>query len=516
MRKHVARYGWLFNGAYCRRFTLLLTLFLASSGVTEEHWQWGERHTRNMITEETGLPLHFDLETGENILWTAPLGAGAYSSPIAAAGRVFIGTNNAEPRDPRHQGDRGIMLCLDQKDGSLLWQLVVPRTGGDDYLDWPGIGLCSPPTIEGDQVYMVTNRGQVVCLDLHGLENGNTGPFTDEALVMTPSGETPIEPVAPDADIIWLFDMREEILLYTHDSIFVSTLLDGDYLYLNTSNGVDNTHLRVGNPDAPTLIVLNKNTGRLVAKDDENMGPLIFHAAWAPPSLGVVKGERLIFFGGPDGVCYAFKALAGPSPDTVQSLERVWRFDCDPEGPKEDQFRYSKNIKEGPSQIVGMPVFYKDRVYVTAGGDVWWGKRQSWLKCIDATQTGDITKTAEKWSYSIPRQSTSTPAILSGLVFVTDDAGNVHCVDAETGEGYWTHRLGRSIWGSALGAEDRIYVGARDGSFAIFAADKTKNILFETRFPDEINGTPAAENGVLFVNTLTRLYAIGDPKGNGV
>lgn len=463
-----------------------------------------------MITTENTLPVYFNLETGEHILWSASLGGGAYSSPVAAAGRVFIGTNNAEPRDPRHQGDRGILLCLDQKDGSLRWQLVAPRIGGDDYLDWPGVGICSPPTVEGNRVYAVTNRGQVVCLDLHGLENGNTGPFLDEGRVMVPPGDLPMDPQPPDADIIWLFDMRAEVGLYPHDSIYISILLDGDYLYLNTSNGVDNTHLRVGNPEAPSLIVLDKNTGRLLARDDEHLGPRIFHAVWAPPALGVVGSERLIFFGGPDGVCYAFKALSAPPPDIVQRLKRVWRFDCDPEGPKGDQFQFSREIREGPSQIVGMPVFYKDRVYVTAGGDVWWGKRQSWLKCIDATQQGDITATAERWSYSIPRQSTATPAILNGLVFVTDDAGHVHCVDAETGEGYWTHRLGRSIWGSALGAGDRIYVGARDGAFAIIAADKTKNVLFETRFPDEINGTPAADNGLLFVNTLTRLYAISD------
>lgn len=474
-----------------------------------EHWQWGERYSRNMITDEKGLPVHFDLESGENILWSVPLGGGAYGSPLAAAGRIFVGANNSEPRDPRRQGDRGVVLCLDQEDGSMRWQLVIPRIGGDQYLDWPAIGICSPPTVEGDRVYTVTNRAQVVCLDLNGFENGNTGPFMEEGRVMAPPEEPPMEAGPSDADIVWLFDMRAEVGQYPHDSPFVSILLDGDYLYLNTSNGVDNTHLRVGNPEAPSLIVLNKHTGQLVAKDGEGLGPRIFHAVWAPPSLGVVGDKRLIFFGGPEGVCYAFKALSAPSPDTVQTLERVWRFDCDPDGPKEDHFSYSTNIHEGPSQIVGMPVVFKDRVYVVAGGDVWWGKRQSWLKCIDATQTGDITTAAEKWSYPIARQNTSTPAILNGLVFVTDDAGYVHCLDAETGEAYWTHRLGRSIWGSALGATDRIYVGARNGAFAIMAADKTKNILFETRFPDEITSTPAAANGVLFVNTLSRLYAIG-------
>ena len=325
---------------------------------------------------------------------------------------------------------------------------------------------------------------------------------------MTPLDKPPLEPVPPDADVIWRFDMRAEVGMYPHDSPFTAILLDGDCLYVNTGNGVDNTHVKVGNPEAPCLIALDKRTGRLLAKDNEHIGPRIFHATWAPSSLGVVKNQRLVFFGGPDGVCYAFKALPTRLPETTQTLERVWRFDCDPDAPKEDVHRYSNNTREGPSQIMAMPVFHKNRIYVTAGGDIWWGKRRAWLKCIDATQTGDITDTAEIWSYEIARQVSSTPAILNGLVFVTDDAGHVHCVDAETGEGYWKYRMGRSIWGSALGAEGRIYVAARCGTFAIIAAEKELDVLFTTRFPDEITGTPTAANGVLYISTLRHLYAI--------
>ncbi len=354
----------------------------------------------------------------------------------------------------------------------------------------------------------MTNRSEVVCLDLKGLNDGNDGPFTDEGRFMSPPDAPPLEPTPPDADILWVFDLREELGVYPHDAPFSSILLDGEYLYLNTGNGVDNSHVRVGNPEAPSLIVLDKHSGRLVARDNEGIGPRIFHATWAPPSLGVVDGRRLVFFGGADGVCYAFNALPPGLPEGVQTLEGVWRFDCDPTAPKENVHEYSRNTREGPSQIVGMPVFYKNRVYVTAGGDVWWGKRQSWLKCIDARQTGDVTESAARWSYEIARQSTATPAILNGLVFVTDDAGHVHCVDAETGECHWTHQVGRSIWGSTLGAEGRIYVGARHGEFAIMAAEKDKEVLFSTRFPDEITGTPTAANGVLYVATLSRLYAI--------
>lgn len=490
-------------------YVVVVMMLMGVGAFTADQPQWGEYHSRNMVSAEKTLPVAFDLASGKTILWEASLGSGTYGSPIIAQGRVFIGTNNADPRDPRHQGDRGVLLCLDEKDGSLQWQLVVPRIGGDDYLDWPGVGLCSPPTVEGERVYTVTNRGEVVCLDLKGLENGNDGPFLQEGRHSVPADMPELVAAPPDADIIWLFDMRQEIGMYPHDAAHSSILIDGRYLYLNTGNGVDNTHLKIGNPNAPSLIVLDKATGTLIATDREDMGSRIFHAVWAPPSLGEVGGRRLIFFGGPEGVVYAFQALAQDARvNTPSTLEKIWFFDCDPNAPKENYFAYSKNLREGPSQIVCMPVFYKNRVYVVAGGDIWWGKRQSWIKCIDASQSGEVTQTAEMWSYPIPRQCSSTPCIINGLLFVGDDAGNLHCVDAETGEGLWTHHVGRSIWGSVLGADGKVYIGARNGAFAILQAAREKQVLFETRFPDEINGTPTAANGVLYVATLSRLYAI--------
>ncbi|MHC4363702.1 MAG: hypothetical protein ACYSTZ_12810 [Planctomycetota bacterium] len=58
-------------------------------------------------------------------------------------------------------------------------------------------------------------------------------------------------------------------------------------------------------------------------------------------------------------------------------------------------------------------MFHANRVYVTVGGDIWWGKNQAWLKCIDATKTGDITTYGEVWSYSLERHSCSTPSIFT-------------------------------------------------------------------------------------------------------
>jgi len=499
-----------------RKFILLhlivalhLSSSLSCSSQGQDRPQWGEYHTRNMVSTEVDLPATFDPITGHNIKWSASLGSDGYATPVISGGKVLIGANNADPRDPRHEGDRGILLCLNESDGSLCWQLVVPRIEGVPYNDWPKISICSPPTVEGNRVYVLTNRAQVLCLDLNGQEDGNDGAFQGENWFMAPSGQLSYEVTLKDADIIWSYDMRLQLGMCTHDSPQASILIDGSYLYLNTNNGVDKNHNATACPDAPSLIVLEKHTGSLVAKDNENFGPRIFHGGWSSPALGEINGKKLLFFGGPDGIVYAFEALSeGLPPGQIHLLKKVWQFDCDPDAPKENIQEYKRNLKVSPSGIMGMPVFYKNRIYVTVGGDYWWGKREAWLKCIDASKTGDITKTGEIWSSALERHSFATPAISEGLVYVTDGGKNLHCIDAENGNSYWTHELKMDMWGSAFVADKKVYVGSKGRDFWILNEGKEKEVLHSVQLDSPIHSTSVAANGVLYIATMKRLYAI--------
>ncbi len=478
--------------------------------------QWGARHSRNMVSAETGLPDGFDPATGKNVKWSAALGTECYSTPVVASGRVLIGTNNNQPRDPRHDGDRGVLMCFHETDGSLAWQLVVPKLKEDIYLDWPGAGMCSPATVEGDRVYTVTNRDEVVCLDLHGLANGNDGPFRDEGRHMAPQDRPPMQPGPLDADIIWVLDLRTAAGVRPHDSAHCSILLDGPYLYVNTSNGLNSRHTAVDKPKAPSLVVVDKATGRLVAREREGISQRIFHSTWSSPALGEVGGRRLVFFGGGDGVVYAFDALAAmkdpssrdPQPGRVGSLRTVWRFDCDPAAPKQNIHSYIRNRRESPSNIKSMPVFHDGRVYVTVGGDIWWGKNEAWLKCIDASQKGDVTQSGLLWSYPLERHCCSTPSVHDGLVYVADCGGKVHCVDARTGRPYWVHDAGRDMWASTLVADEKVYIGTRGGQFWVLATGKQKRVLSSIRLDDAVISTPVAAGGTLYVGTMKRLYAL--------
>lgn len=482
--------------------------------------QWGTAWERNLVSEERGLPETFDPKTSANVKWTARLGTETHATPLVAGGRIYIGTNNGEPRDPKHKGDRGVLMCLDERTGELVWQLVVPKRVEDIYHDWPNSGICSPPTIEGDRVYVVNNRAEVMCLDVRGMANGNDGPFRDEGAHMTvkdasgkiPAGEPKLEPGPKDADVLWLFDMTSQAGIWAHDGVHSTALIDGDYLYINTSTGVDGTHKAIQTPDAPSLIVLDKKTGKLIARDREEIAPNIFHSTWSAPSMAKVNGKRLLFFAAGNGMIYAFEPLApGAAADAVDgplTLKRVWRFDFDPTAPKENVHKYNSNRRESPSNFFGMPVFQDGRIYIAGGGDIWWGKNQAWLKCIDVTGA----EPALVWEYALERHVLATPAVYEGMVFIADIGRTFHSVDAKTGQALWTQELQGEAWASPYVADGKVYLGTRGRHFYVFAAAREKKVLSTIPLPSAVSATTTAANGVLYVATMTHLYAISPNK----
>jgi outer membrane protein assembly factor BamB len=491
----------------------VVALLLPARGADQP--QWGQAWSRNMVSNERGLPDSFDPQSGRNILWSAELGTETHATPVVAGGRVYIGTNNGHPRDPAQQGDRGVLMCFDEKTGGFLWQLVFPKRVEDIYFDWPESGIASPVTVEGGRVYFVNNRGEVLCLEV---ENGAEASKVNEPR----SSRQP--------RIIWRFDLTTGAGIWSHDAAHSSILIHGDYLYLNSGTGVDNTHRRIRTPDAPSLVVLDKRSGRFVARENEHIAPNIFHSTWSAPSLASVGGRPLLFFAAGNGIVYAFHTLtngvmANWSDGAMASngssqqdstpplhppvfLQKVWQFDFDPAAPKTNVHRYNSNRHEGPSNFYGMPVFHNNRLYVAGGGDIWWGKNEAWLKCLDATGAGDITTNGLVWSYALQKHVLSTPAIYRGLVFIADCGPKFHCVDADTGKPYWTHDLQGEAWASPLAADGKVYLGTRSGTFYIFAAGKVKKVLSTIDLGRPISSTAVAANGVLFVTTMTHLYAV--------
>ncbi len=503
----------------CNNIKLLLLISITLSGLTVQgdDWpQWGRDATRNMISSEKAISHDFnvgkfkdqsndvDLSTTKNVKWVAPLGSEAYGNVTVAQGKVFVGTNNDTPRDPKHVGDRGVLLCLDEKTGELLWQLVVPKLKSDDDLDMDYLGICSSPTVDGDKVYVVTNRCEVVCLDINGQKNGNDGPFKDEGVYMADQGQPPLTIGQTDADILWRYDMRAELQVYPHNITSSAVLVFDDRIYATTSNGKDGMHKTIPSPHAPCLIVLDKNTGKLLGVESSGISQRMMHCNWSSPAFAVIDVTPMIVFGAGDGFCYGFDPIPVKSANNHYVLKERWRFDCVPEEYKAKDY----NSPDGPSEIISTPVVANNYVYAAIGQDPEKGDGVGRLSCIDLSKTGDISKTGVVWSYKEITRSLSTPSITDGLLFMADYAGFVHCLNAKTGDVHWVHDTASHIWGSTIVVDGKVYVGNEDGYLTVLKADKEKSVINEIDMGAPVYSSPVVANGVLYISTQTHLYAI--------
>ncbi len=456
-----------------------------------------------MVSTERGLPTVVDPRSETNLQWKVDIGTETHGTPIIAKGRVYIGTNNGEPHDPKLKADSGVLLCLNERDGHLLWQLVSPKRELDQFYDWPRTGLCSPPTVEGNIVYVVDNRGEVLALDTLGLADGNDGAFKDEGRRMTPLDLPALQPGALDADILWQFNLTTEAGIWSHDGAHSSILIDGRFLYLNSGTGVDSTHRLIRTPDAPSLVVLDKKTGRFIARERESIAPNIFHCTWASPTLAEIGGRRLLLFGAGNGVLYAFKPLSQNLPEgPLQTLEKVWSVALDPEAPNERVHRYTSNKREGPVNIYAMPVVVDGLIYVASGGDLFWGKNEASVQAIDGN--GKLV-----WKTPVRNHVIGTPAVKEGLLYIADCGREMHCLDAATGAVAWSDDIQGEAWASPMVADGKVYLGTRSGDFYVWSAGREKKLLHSVKFPAPISGTVSIANGRLYVATMSTLYSFG-------
>jgi len=495
--------------------------------------QWGGTNNRNMVSPEKALPATFERDVekarqkkARNVKWVARLGSHAYGNPTVAAGRVFVGTNaQTLSDDPRFDYSKGGLLkCFDEDTGELLWQLAIPERHNlpaNTHLGHQYLGVCSSPTVDGQRLYVVTGADDVLCLDVNGLANGNDGPFKDEAQFMAGEGKKPVQLIETDGDIVWRFSMIDELGVIPHDTASCSPLVVGDVLYVGTSNGVDKPHVKVLAPKAPSLVVLDKNTGRLVATDGQGISERLWHAQWASPSAGEVGGRMLVFFGGGDGICYAFEAVT-EVPSKPVHLKKVWSYDCNPpeyrfldgkpipyyRGDKRRSSSPNKNDGKylGPSQIIATPVFHEGRVYVAIGQDPAHGRGIGLLHCIDASKEGDITRTGVVWRYADIDRSMATVAVADGLVYLVDVAGRLHCVDARTGKRVWVHETNTETWGGPLLADGKLYFGTKR-DFYIMAAGREPRLLSKIRMSAPVCSTTVAANGTVYIASNRYLWA---------
>src|SRR6266481_1057293 len=403
---------------------------------------WGGTPDRNMVSSMKGIPTTWDVKTKKNVKWVVELGSQSYGNPVVAGGMVFVGTNNENTKDPAVKGDKGVLMAFRESDGEFLWQDVSDKLPSGRANDWPFQGVCSSPLVEGDRLYYVTNRCEVVCLDAKG--DGNGGP-----------------------KVIWKFDMMEEVGSQPHNMSNSSPVSYGDLVYVSTANGQDESHVHIPSPRAPSMIAVNKKTGKL-AWEVNNVGERILHGQWSSPSVGKIGDVVQVVMGEGDGWVRGYEALTG---------KKLWEFDLN---PKDSVWPKTRN------EVISTPVIWENKVFIANGQDPEHGEGVGHLYAIDAAKRGDITQSGRLWHYDKIRRSISTGAIYNGLLFYSDFSGFLHCLDVNTGKPYWVHDLLAAVWGSPMVINGKVYLGDEDGDIVVLEAAKQKKLVAEMNMGSSI------------------------------
>lgn len=503
----------------------------------EEGWtQFGGSPLRNHATD-ADLPEAFDLATKKNVRWTAKLGSMTVGSPVVAGGKVLVGTNNDSGRIARFPKatDLACLQCFDLATGKFLWQYSSEKLPSGRVHDWPQIGLCSTPCVLGDRVWLVTNRCEVVCLDMDGFRDGeNDGPVKDE-----PRGEN-------EADVIWRFDLMDKLGVRPFQQSASSVTVADELVLFNTSNGVDESHTKVVAPSAPSFVALHRGTGHLVWSDATPGDDILPTCPASSPAVARLGGVWQAIFAGGDGWLYGFDLQA--IREGKSNL--LWKFDCNPK-----RSRWQLGSRGDRNSLVAMPVVYEERVYISVGQSPEAGEGPGHLWCIDPTKRGDISpelvfnrtdatkpiphkrlqacvteagdftrangNSGVVWHFETFDQNgngkyeftetmhrvIASVAIADDLAFVPDVAGILHCLDARTGRVHWSHDLMASAWSTPMICRGRVYVADEDGDVAVFKLDKKKQILAESNVDAPIYSSFAVADETLVLASKVSLIA---------
>jgi len=533
-------------------FGLMIWAHLIVAAAGADWPQWGGSPERNNAPEGKNIAAEwnvgeFEYKTGkwrsdaaENVRWVARLGSQSYGTPVVAGGKVFCATNNGAGYLRRYPAevDLGCLLCFSQDDGRFGWQFSCEKLAAGRAVDWPGQGICCAPLVEEDRLWIVTNRGEVACLDANGFFDGeNDGPYRDE-----PNRNR------DEADVVWIFDMMKQLGSVQHNMASCSVTALGDLVFAGTSNGVDESHESMPAPDAPSFIALDKKTGKLVWTDN-SPGANVLHGQWASPACAVTDEAPQVIFPAGDGWVYSF--LAQSTDDGRAKL--LWKFDCN---PKRSQWK--ENGRGDRNSIIATPVVYAGLVYIATGQDPEHGEGQGHLWCIDPSKRGDVSSelvvdrdgnpvspqrlcavdeaagetvkpnpnSAAVWHYTghdangdgefdfeeTMHRTLGMAAIKDDLLVIADLSGLIHCLDAKSGAVHWTYDTLASIWGSPLLVDGKIYVGDEDGDVVVFELSSKLKMVAENNMADSVYSAPVVADNVLYIATRSNLIAIEPAK----
>ena len=295
-----------------------------------------------------------------------------------------------------------------------------------------------------------------------------------------------------DGTIVWTWRLAEDFGRASGYGGRTSTpIVDEDQLLLSVIGaGWGN----LGGPPRHRYVSFDKSTGdiRWVSTPGGTVADMNTQSVGV---VGVINGERLWIDGNADGRIYAIKARTG---------EKVWEYHLSKRG------------------INVSPVLVGDTIYVSHSEENIDAGTMGRVVAIDATGTGDVTATHERWRADEMAVGFSSPLVHDGRVYVIDNSANLFALDASNGAVEWEQSVGTVGKASPVWADGKLFVTETNGNVTILEPGDNGatqldhdelQMATESRYA-EIYGSFAIGYGRLYVTSEAGIYCIGNPGTN--
>jgi len=424
-------------------------LFIAASRTMPGNWpQWRGPSLNGSAPEARSLPVHWT-ET-ENVLWRTKLPSWSAATPIVWNDLVFV--TSAEEGSPRLGQMR--REGPERRDADKIYLIAVNR--GDGSIRWRS------QIDTGNRLYTKQN-------------SASPSPITDGRHVWIMTGNGKFSCFSMDGKLIWSRDIQKEYGLFGLNHGYASTpLYYGDRLYVQVLHGMKTR-------DPSYVFAVDKDTGKTIWKVERPTDARVESPDnYATPQVVLVSGTPQLVISGADYV-------TGHDLNDGKELWRIGGFN--PTGNP-------ANRTIASSLVIG------SNVYTTS-------TRGRPFIAFRAGGSGDITGKQELWKNNLGAD-VPTPATDGKYIYVLNDIGVMHCIDALTGKPvYDGKRIEHGTYSSSpLLADGKIYSTNEDGTTTVTRAGPVFEVLAVNKLDSHTLASPVAAGKQIFIRTADYLYCI--------
>lgn len=343
----------------------------------------------------------------------------------------------------------------------------------------PGHGQSSP-VIDGDDVFVTAVEGplkdtyHLICLSLaDGREKwrrsiASTAPVKN-SLYVSRAAPTPVV----DADRVYAFFESGDLVAVDRQGREAwSRSLSRDYgafenefgLAASPAQAEDRLLLLVDHQGPSYVLAVSKQDGRTLWKRGRTS-----RVSWSSPAVVTIDGV-------PQLVC---SSAGSVDAYDLASGEPLW----------------SLGDLGGNTAATPVP-FDGGRFLVGASpgqeGQHAAGARRSNL-AMTARRQGAAWEPEVLWRAEKAMPSFGSPIVHAGVAYWVNRAGVVTCLDAATGGVHYEERAAESVWATALGVGDRVYLFGKNGTTTVIAAGPAWKVLATNRLwdPADVQVDPA-------------------------